>query len=130
MVKYSDKTKGERIVITYILLKQIIILFMLMGVGAALYKLKYITDQGAKEFGNVLLRIIIPSVIIKSYIVEFTPEKFRDMWMSTGLALLGLLLAMAVSENRLKILLHHIQMPVLLEVLLLKQFLAVKQSFM
>lgn len=83
--------------ITYILLKQIIIMFMLMGVGAALYKLKYITDQGAKEFGNVLLRIIIPSVIIKSYIVEFTPDKFRDMWMSTGLALLGLLLAMAVS---------------------------------
>ena len=97
MVKYSDKTKGERKVITYILLKQIIIMFMLMGVGVALYKLKYITDQGAKEFGNVLLRIIIPSVIIKSYIVEFTPEKFRDMWMSTGLALLGLLLAMAVS---------------------------------
>ena len=97
MVEYSDKTKGERKVITYILLKQIIIMFMLMGVGAALYKLKYITDQGAKEFGNVLLRIIIPSVIIKSYIVEFTPEKFRDMWMSTGLALLGLLLAMAVS---------------------------------
>lgn len=97
MVKYSDKTKGERKVITYILLKQIIIMFMLMGVGAALYKLKYITDQGAKEFGNVLLRIIIPSVIIKSYIVEFTPDKFRDMWMSTGLALLGLLLAMAVS---------------------------------
>lgn len=83
--------------ITYILLKQIIIMFMLMGVGAALYKLKFITDQGAKEFGNVLLRIIIPSVIIKSYIVEFTPEKFRDMWMSSGLALLGLLLAMAVS---------------------------------
>jgi len=97
MVKYSDKTKGEKKLITYILLKQIIIMFMLMGVGAALYKLKYITDQGAKEFGNVLLRIIIPSVIIKSYIVEFTPEKFRDMWMSTGLALLGLLLAMAVS---------------------------------
>lgn len=97
MVKYFDKTKGERKVITYILLKQIIIMFMLMGVGAVLYKLKYITDQGAKEFGNVLLRIIIPSVIIKSYIVEFTPDKFRDMWMSTGLALLGLLLAMAVS---------------------------------
>ena len=74
MVKYSDKTKGERKLITSILLKQIITMFMLMGVGAALYKLKFITDQGAKEFGNVLLRIIIPSVIVKSYIVEFTPE--------------------------------------------------------
>ncbi len=97
MVEYFDKTKGERKLITYILLKQIIIMFMLMGVGATLYNLKFISDQGAKEFGNILLRLIIPCVIIKSYIVEFSPEKFKDMCLSTGLALLGLLLAMTVS---------------------------------
>lgn len=83
--------------LTTILLKQIIIMFLLMGVGAILYKMKYITDQGAKELGNILLRVIIPSVIIKSYLGGFTSERFKEMCLSTGLALGALLIAMAVA---------------------------------
>lgn len=83
--------------LTLILLKQIIIMFLLMGVGAVLYKMKYITDQGAKEMGNILLRVIIPSVIIRSYIGEFTAERFKEMCLSTGLALGALIIAMIVA---------------------------------
>lgn len=80
-----------------ILLKQICIMFLLIAVGVFLVKKGYLSEQGGKDLGAILLRIVIPCVILKSYITDYTPERARDLAVSAGMALLALVTAMAVS---------------------------------
>lgn len=80
-----------------ILLKQICCMFLYMLVGIYLYKRKHITKQGSKELGAMLLRIVIPCVIIKSYMTDYSAEKAKELCMAFILALLSLILAMVVS---------------------------------
>ena len=80
-----------------ILLKQIIIMFLLMGIGYVLYRMKYISEQGVKDLGAVLLRLVIPCVIIQSYMVEFSVEKLQELGISAALALISLVIAMLIS---------------------------------
>lgn len=80
-----------------ILLKQICCMFLDMLVGIYLYKRKHITKQGSKELGAMLLRIVIPCVIIKSYMTDYSAEKAKELCMAFILALLSLILAMVVS---------------------------------
>ena len=80
-----------------ILLKQIAVMAMLVTVGIFLRRKSYLTLQGTKDLGNLLLRVIIPCVILKSYLIEYTPERLAALGVSTLLALIGFLLAMALS---------------------------------
>ena len=80
-----------------ILLKQICIMFLLIAVGMFLVKKGYLSEQGGKDLGAILLRIVIPCVILKSYITEYTPERAVDLAVSAGMALVALAVAMAVS---------------------------------
>lgn len=80
-----------------ILLKQIAIMALLIAVGVVLRRKGYLSEQGTKDLGAILLRIIIPCVIIKSYIVSRTPERIQALALSAGLALLGFLVAMALA---------------------------------
>lgn len=83
--------------ITSVLLNQIIVMFLLMGLGIFLYRKKILSEQGAKDLGAILIRIIIPCVIIKSYFIKFSQEKLIELAISGGLALLSLLLGMIIS---------------------------------
>ena len=80
-----------------ILLKQICIMFLLIGVGIFLVKKGYLSEQGGKDLGAILLKIVIPCVVIKSYIAEYSAERLKELAVSAGLAVLSLLIAMAVS---------------------------------
>lgn len=80
-----------------ILLKQICIMFLLIAVGVYLVKRGFLTEQGSKDLGGILLQAVIPCVVIKSYIVEYTAERAIDLLFSAGLALVALLVAMAAS---------------------------------
>lgn len=80
-----------------ILLKQIAIMALLIAVGVVLRHKGFLSEQGTKDLGAILLRIIIPCVIIKSYIVPRTPERIQALALSAGLALLGFLVAMALA---------------------------------
>ena len=80
-----------------ILLRQIAIMALLIAVGAVLRRKGYLSEQGTKDLGAILLRIIIPCVIIKSYIVPRTPERILALALSAGLALLGFVVAMVLA---------------------------------
>lgn len=80
-----------------ILLRQIAIMALLIAVGVVLRRKGYLSEQGTKDLGAILLRIIIPCVIIKSYIVPRTPERIQALALSAGLALLGFLTAMVLA---------------------------------
>ncbi len=83
--------------IVTLLFRQNLIMFLYLFIGYILYKKKVITASGSGEIGKLLLHVIMPAAIIKSYIKEFSPEMFSGFLMSFGAALGALLLSMLVS---------------------------------
>ena len=80
-----------------ILLRQIAIMALLAAVGVYLSRKGFLSPQGTKDLGAILLRVIIPCVIVKSYITEFSRERLLGLALSAGLALIGFILAMVIS---------------------------------
>ena len=93
--------------VALILLKQIVVMFLLMFIGYCLFKTKKITLQGNKELGTILIYIILPASIIKSYITELNSEKLIGLFLSFAAAVLALAVSIIVSRivfgNRQKI---------------------------
>lgn len=81
-----------------ILFRQIIIMFLLMAAGYLLYKNKMISMQGNKDLGTLLLYIILPASIIKSYITDFSREKLVGLVLSLLMAILALAVAIGISR--------------------------------
>ena len=57
-----------------LLFRQNVIMLIYLLVGYLLYKKKLLTAQGSGEMGKVLLYVIMPVAIIRSYIQEFSME--------------------------------------------------------
>jgi predicted permease len=87
----------ETMEIGMILLKQIVIMFVLMGIGFFLYRKKMITNAGSKDIGKILLYIVIPVVIISSFWVERTPEKTIALVESAGISAVSMFLSVWIS---------------------------------
>ena len=83
--------------ITQILLTQTFIMFILMILGLILSKTGLLTEHGSKDIANILLYAVIPCVIIRSYITDFTMEKLYGLLMSAVLAVAAFAVAIAVS---------------------------------
>ena len=81
----------------YILLRQILIMAFLMAVGVGLMKKGMLSQQGCRDLGAILLNVVIPCVILKSYMIGFSYEKLRELGESAVLSLLSLVLAKAIS---------------------------------
>ena len=86
----------------------------LMAVGVGLMKKGMLSQQGCRDLGAILLNVVIPCVILKSYMIGFSYEKLRELGESAVLSLLSLVLAMAIScflgrEKEYKILLQHLE---------------------
>lgn len=80
-----------------ILLKQLICMFIFMGVGFALFKTKLVSEKGSKELSNLLLYIVLPAVIIHSYCAERTVERMHGLWLSFVLSAVLLVVSMVIS---------------------------------
>ncbi|MCM1217433.1 MAG: AEC family transporter [Lachnospiraceae bacterium] len=83
--------------IVTLLFRQNVIMFLYLFIGYALYKKKIITVYGSGEIGKMLLYVIMPAAIIKSYTKEFSKEIFWGFLISFAAALGALLLSMLVS---------------------------------
>lgn len=82
----------------FIVLRQIIIMFVYMAIGGLLFKKGLITKEGSKSLANLLLYAVLPCVVVKSFCVARTPERMSGLLVSFLAALGILLLAMAVSH--------------------------------
>ena len=83
--------------ITQILLQQTIIMFALMLLGLLLSRRGMITEQGSRDLTNVLLYAVIPCVILRSYMSEFSTEKLRAMGLSALIAVIAFAASIAVA---------------------------------
>ena len=83
--------------ITQILLQQTIIMFALMLLGLLLSRRGMINEQGSRDLSNVLLYAVIPCVILRSYMSEFSTEKLRAMGLSALIAVIAFAASIAVA---------------------------------
>lgn len=84
--------------IVLLLIKQIVIMFIYMTVGYALFKKKLVSLQGCADLGRILLYVTMPASIIRSFLTEFTTAKLHVLAASFVIALLSLLLSILVSR--------------------------------
>lgn len=82
----------------FIVLRQIVIMFLYMAIGGLLFQKGLITKEGSKSLANLLLYAVLPCVVVKSFCVARTPERTSGLLVSFLAALGILLLAMAVSH--------------------------------
>ena len=82
----------------FIVLRQIVIMFLYMAIGGLLFQKGLITKEGSKSLANLLLYVVLPCVVVKSFCVARTPERTSGLLVSFLAALGILLLAMAVSH--------------------------------
>ena len=65
-----------------ILIRQILQMFLLAGIGFILFKTGKISQEGSKALGNILIYAALPAVIINSFLVERTPERVAGIFYS------------------------------------------------
>lgn len=83
--------------IVSLLFRQNVTMFLYLFIGYVLFKKKVITSGGSGEIGRLLLHVVMPAAIIKSYIKEYSGEMLTGFLISFAAALGALLLAMLVS---------------------------------
>ncbi len=77
---------------------QVIILFILIGIGALCKKTKILSDASVKGMTDFVLYIVTPCVIINSYQREFEPEKMTGLLITAGAAVASYAVDIIVSN--------------------------------
>ena len=80
-----------------LMLRQIAIMALLVLVGIYLSRRGFLSEQGTRDLGAILIRVIIPVVVVKSFITPFSAQRLQQLGLSFLLALLSYVLAMALS---------------------------------
>ncbi len=83
--------------ITQILIQQTLIMFVLMLLGLLLSHLGMLTEQGSRDLSNILLYAVIPCVIVRSYITEYSTQKLYALGIAAVLAIIAFVVTIAVS---------------------------------
>lgn len=81
-----------------ILVRQIIQMFLLSGIGYVLYKTHKITQEGSKTLGNLLIYLALPAVIINGFLVEYSTEHVLGILYSAAAAAVLLLLSILIAR--------------------------------
>ena len=60
--------------ISILLLKQIVQLFLMILMGYIMVKIKFLKEEDSKVISKIILYLIVPSVIITAFQVDYTPR--------------------------------------------------------
>lgn len=80
-----------------ILLRQLITMFLYVGVGWCLRRFRLVTQENSSVLSNLLLYAILPCVIVQSFLREATPQATQNLLWSLLLSALALGVSVAVS---------------------------------
>ena len=81
-----------------ILIRQILQMFLLAGVGFLLFRCGKITREGSRTIGNILIYVSLPAVIINGFLVERTAEHVYGLLGSAAVSFVLLLVSVLVSH--------------------------------
>ena len=77
--------------------KQVLQLLLMILAGAVCCKAGVFKPQDKSILSNILLYLVVPAMVIDSYLVEFDPETFRNLLSAFGLSILALTIGLAVA---------------------------------
>ena len=77
---------------------QTILMFLFMAIGFLLYKTKKISQEGSKTLANVLVYVVLPAVIIKSFMKEPTLKNINALWISAIIGFGAITISILVSR--------------------------------
>ena len=81
-----------------ILIRQILQMFLLAGIGFLLFRCGKITREGSRTIGNILIYVSLPAVIINGFLVERTAEHVYGLLWSAAASFVLLLVSVLVSH--------------------------------
>ena len=77
--------------------KQVGVLFLLIFAGFACVKTGVVKPEAKKAFSDLLIYLIVPAMVINSYLTEFDPKVLQNLLRSFGLSTLLLLLGLGLT---------------------------------
>ena len=84
--------------------QQVIVLFLLIGVGTLAVKTGVLKLEHKQPLSNLLVNIVVPAMIVNSYQMEFSLEILRNLLAAFGLSILtialGTVLTLALTARR------------------------------
>lgn len=83
---------------TSLLIQQVLIMFILAGVGYVCFRTKKISMEGCKTLSNILIFLSLPCVIINSFLVEYSTEKLMGLIYSALASAVVMLISLVVSR--------------------------------
>ena len=87
-----------------ITVKQVAILFCLIFTGYVCVRMKVIKQEAKQAFSDLLIYLVVPAMVIHSYMIEFDPAILPNLaqsfGLSTGLIGIGLVFVMAVTWKK------------------------------
>ena len=87
----------EKVDLALITAKQVLILFFLIFAGYLVARTGVIQLEAKKAFSDLLLYLVVPLMVIHSYMTEFDPSVFSNLMLSFGLSAVLLLLGLAIT---------------------------------
>lgn len=77
--------------------QQVAILFLLIFIGAVAAKTGVLRAEGKLALSNLLLYIVVPAMVINSYMMEFSEEILRNLLAAFGLSVLAIFIGTALT---------------------------------
>lgn len=82
----------------WILMKQVAVLFLLMGIGIFFEKKQLITEKGGKMMSNLVIMLVIPVVIVEAFQQELEKTMLAAIGTAFALAVLFHVMAVVVTK--------------------------------
>lgn len=83
---------------TLALINQIAMMFVIIGLGYVLKKIRFFSDEFVKELSTVLYLVISPLNIFNSFLIEYTEQRARLFAISFVVAFLSSAISIVLSE--------------------------------
>ncbi len=77
--------------------QQVIILFLLIGCGFVAVKTGVLKQEGKQTLSNLLLYLVVPAMIVHSYMMEFSEEILHNLLAAFGMSVLAILIGTVIT---------------------------------
>lgn len=91
------------------LINQILMMFLIIGIGIFLEKKKYFSNQFIKELGDFLFTILAPLNVLSSFMIEYTPERGKQFLIAFAVSIMIYVLSIFLANIIFKIDKHAIE---------------------
>lgn len=81
-----------------VIIQQICIMFIIVAIGVLLYKVNIISDKGAKQLSDIVLKLVCPVLIFMAYQTDYKPELLPGLGVAMFLSCLTHIIFIIMSK--------------------------------